>query len=313
MERGVYGMAVQLYAQARKDYERILGEDHPAVVDCLNNLALAEMRGRHFASATQICEQALAWHNRVSEPVYAAEKATTYYIAAEIATRLGPVGAILAQAYYQDALDIGIQVWGRESAEIADIISGLGKLYLWYYRAFGQAEPLLRRALNIRQSVFGHDHPQTAHSLEDLAALVHRRGDPTAAEQLCTQALAIRIQKLGPYHPDIARTFQALAVLAWDQGKSDEAEQLYREALAIYQYAGGPESPDYLLLLFDMADFLRDKGKVDEAEAYEEQVALTIKRIEERGEILSYMLSKDGSQDPSAYIWLRWRPHEPES
>ncbi len=312
MERGVYGMAVKLYAQAREDCERILGADHPALVDCLNNLAMAEMRGKHFASATRLCEQALAWHKRVPELAYPAEKATTYYVAAEIATRLGLTGAILAEVYYQDALDIGIQVWGRESAEISNIISGLGRLYAWY-RKFQQAEPLLRRALKIRQSVFGHDHPQTAHSLEDLAALAHRRGDPAAAEQLCTQALAIRLQKLGPYHPDIARNFQALAVLALDQGKSDEAEQLYREALAIYQYAGGPESPDYLLLLIDMADFLRDKGWVDEAEAYEEQVASTIKRIEERGEILSYMLSKDGSQDPSAYIWLRWRPGEPES
>lgn len=312
MERGVYGMAVKLYAQAREDCERILGADHPAVVDCLNNLAMAEMRGKHFASATRLCEQALAWHKRAPESAYPAEKATTYYVAAEIATRLGLTGAILAEVYYQDALDIGIQVWGRESAEISDIISGLGRLYAWY-RKFEQAEPLLRRTLNIRQSVFGHDHPQTAHSLEDLAALAYRRGDPTAAEHLCTQALAIRLQKLGPYHPDIARNFQALAVLAWDQGKSDEAEQLYRQALAIYQYAGGPESPDYLLLLIDMADFLRDKGRVDEADAYEEQVASTIKRIEERGEILSYMQSKDGSQDPSAYIWLRWRPREPET
>ncbi len=312
MERGVYGMAVNLYAQAKEDCERILGEDHPAVVDCLNNMALAEMRGRHFASATRICEQAIAWHNRVSELVYAAEKATTYYIAAEIATRLGPVGALFAEAYYQDALSIGIQVWGRESAEISDIISGLGRLCAWY-RKFEQAERLLRRALEIRRSVFGHDHPQTAHSLEDLAALARRQGDPAAAEQFCTQALAIRLQKLGQYHPDIARNFQALAVLAWDQGKSDEAEQLYREALATYQYAGGLESFDCLLLLIDIANFLRDRGRGDEADAYEQHVASTIKHIEERGEILSYMLSKDGPQDPSTYIWLRWRPGGPES
>jgi tetratricopeptide (TPR) repeat protein/DNA-binding XRE family transcriptional regulator len=311
MEQGVYGMAVKLYAQAKEDCERLLGADHPAVVDCLNNLALAEMRGMHFANATRFCEQAIAWHNRVSGPDYTAEKAMTYYIAAEIATRLGTAGAILAQLYYQEALSIGIQAWGKESAEFSDIIGGLGRLYAWY-RKFEQAAPLLRRALEIRRNVFGDEHPQTAYSLEDLAALARRRGDPVAAEQFCTQALAIRLQKLGPYHPDIARNFQALAVLAQDQGKSDEAEKLYREALAVYQYAGGPESPDCLLLLLDLADFLRDAGRVDEADAYEQQVASTIKRIEERGEILSYVLSKDGSRDPSAYIWLRRRPSEPE-
>jgi len=311
MEQGVYGMAVNLYAQAKEDCERLLGADHPAVVDCLNNLALAEMRGMHYANATQFCEQALAWHDRMSEPDYTAEKAMTYYIAAEIATRLGAAGAILAQVYYQDALEMGIHVWGKESAEFADIISGLGRLYAWY-RKFEQAEPLLHRALKIRRNVFGDDHPRTAQSLEDLAALARRRGDPVAAEQFCTEALTIRLQKLGPYHPDIARNFRALAVLAQDQGKSDEAEQLYRKALAVYQYAGGPESPDYLLLLLDLADFLRDAERVGEADAYEQQVASTIKCIEERGEILSYVLSKDGSRDPLAYIWLRRRPSEPE-
>jgi transcriptional regulator with XRE-family HTH domain len=254
MERGVYAMAAQQYAQARADYERVLGTDHPAVVDCLNNLALAQLRGNFIDSAAQICEQALEWHKRVTAPVYAAEKAMTYYIAAEIATRLGPAGAIPAEAYYQDALDIGNQIWGGEGAEISDIISGLGRLYAWYHK-LEQAEPLLRRALDIRQRVLGHDHPQAANSLEDLAGLALRQQDLATAEQLCTQALAIRLEKLGSYHSDTARNFQALARIAQDRGKSDDAEYLYQEALATYRYAGGPESYDYLDLLLDIAGF----------------------------------------------------------
>src|SRR5579875_1343188 len=158
MDLGVYGMAALVYEQAKKECERILGAEHPAVVDCLNNLALAEMRGMHFANATRFCEQALAWHKRVSGPVYA-ERATTYWIAAEIATVLG--GGTLAEAYYQDALSIGKQMLGTESAEVANILSGLGMLYL-QYGAFEYAEPLLRQALEVRQKVFGQDHPQTA-------------------------------------------------------------------------------------------------------------------------------------------------------
>ena len=177
MERGVYAMAAEQYAQARADYERVLGTDHPAVVDCLNNLALAQLRGKFIDSAAQICEQALEWHKRVTAPVYAAEKAMTYYIAAEIATRLGPAGAILAEAYYQDALDIGNQIWGGESAEISDIISGLGRLYAWYHK-LEQAEPLLRRALDIRQRVLGHDHPHQTLPLEILKAVVDFAGAP---------------------------------------------------------------------------------------------------------------------------------------
>jgi transcriptional regulator with XRE-family HTH domain/Tfp pilus assembly protein PilF len=312
MERGVYAMAAEQYAQARADYERVLGTDHPAVVDCLNNLALAQLRGKFIDSAAQICEQALKWHKRVTAPVYAAEKAMTYYIAAEIATRLGSAGAILAEAYYQDALDIGNQIWGGESAEISDIISGLGRLYAWYHK-LEQAEPLLRRALDIRQRVLGHDHPQAANSLEDLAGLALRQQDLATAEQFCTQALAIRLEKLGSYHPDTARNFQALARIAQDRGKSDDAEYLYQEALATYRYAGGPESYDYLDLLLDIAGFLRDRGRGDEADVYEQEVSSTIKQIKERGLILSYALSRDASQDPSTHIWIRFPPNNSES
>jgi tetratricopeptide (TPR) repeat protein len=307
MDLGVYGMAALVYEQAKKECVRVLGAEHPAVVDCLNNLALAEMRGMHFANATRFCEQALAWHKRASGPV-SAERATTYWIAAEIATVLG--SGVLAEAYYRDALRIGKQMLGTESAEVANILSGLGMLCI-HYGAFEHAEPLLRQALEVRQKVCGQDHPQTAHSLENLAVLARYQDNPVAAEQLCKQALAIRQQKLGPFQPDIARNLRALAALAGDQGKSDEAEQLYRQSLATYQYAGGMESPDCLLLLVDLADFLRKRGRVEEADAYERQVESTIKRIEEGGDILSYAISKDGTLDSSTHIWIRRRPGEP--
>lgn len=309
MELGIYGMAVYTYERARKYCESILGAEHPSVVDCLNNLALAELRGKNTASAASYCTQALAWHKTVSAPA-PAERATTYYIAAEIATVLGK--AAIAEAYYQDALGMSRQISGEESAEVANILSGLGMLYL-QYGAFERAEPILQRALEVQQNVCGHDHPQTAQSLENLAALARYRDNPKVAEQLCHQALAIRQQKLGPYHPDIAQNYRALAVLANDQGRADEAEQLYREALAGYQFSGGLESPDYLLLLSDFADFLRIRGRKDEADTYDYQFESTVKRILEEGNILSYTFSKDGTRDPSTHIWIRQRPGKPMS
>lgn len=303
MDLGVYGMALILYERAKKDFERILGAEHPSVLDCLNNMALAELKGNNIANAAHFYMQAMEWHMRVPEPV-SAERATTYYIAAQIVTVLG--NTLLAEAHYQYALRISRQISGAESAQVSNILSGLGMLYL-QIGAFERAEPMLQRALEVRQNVFGNDHPQTAHSLENLAALARYQDKPNVAEQLCIQALAIRQQKLGPYHPDIARSYQALAALASDQGKNEEAEQLYREALASYQHSGGLESPDYLLLLIDFADFLRIRGRTDEADTYEWQVESTVKRMQEEGNILSYTLSKDGTKDPSTYIWIRRR------
>ena len=309
MELGIYGMAVYYYEHAIKFCERILGAEHPSVVDCLNNLALAELRGKNTAIAASYCTQALAWHKRVSTPA-PAERASTYYIAAEIATVLGK--AAIAEAYYQDALGMSRQISGEESAEVANILSGLGMLYL-QYGVFERAEPNLQRAVEVRLYVYGHDQPQPAQSLENLAAFARYRDNPKVAEQLCHQALEIRQQKLGPYHPDIAQNYRALAVLANDQGRADEAEQLYREALAGYQYSGGLEAPDYLLLLSDFADFLRIRGRKDEADTYDDQFESTVKRIMKEGNILSYTYSKDGTRNPSTQIWIRRRPIGPTS
>src|SRR5579884_3296949 len=292
IELGGYRMAIDLYVQARKDFERLLGVDHPAVVDCLNNQALAAMRGKYLTMATQFCGRACAWYAGLSEPIYAAEKAMTYYITAEIAAQLGPEGAVHAEDYFLDAHDIAIQAWGRGSAKFADIIGGLGRFYT-RYRKFEQAEHLLRQALEIRRSIYGHDHPQVADSLGDLAELAHCQGDLVTAEQFYEQALAIRLEKLGLYHPEISHSYRALAVLAWHQGKSNEAEQLYRYAFTFYQWERGTETPAYLSLLGEWADFLRDRGRVKEADACEQEVTTTTRLIEKRGEILSNLIPKD--------------------
>ena len=47
------------------------------------------------------------------------------------------------------------------------------------YRAqgrYGEAEPLYQRALKIREKVLGPEHPDVAHSLNNLAALYHAQG-----------------------------------------------------------------------------------------------------------------------------------------
>jgi tetratricopeptide (TPR) repeat protein/transcriptional regulator with XRE-family HTH domain len=298
IDLGNYRMAMNLCAQARQDFERILGADHPAVVDCLNNLALAAMRAKKLATATQFSGQAYVWYPGLSEPIYAAEKATTYYITAEIAAQLGPEGIAYAEDYYLDALDIAIQAWGRGSAKFSDILGGLGRLYT-RYRKFEQSEQVLRQALEIRRSVFGHDHPRVADSLADLAELAHCQGDLAAAEQFYKQALAIRLEKLGLYHPEVAQTFRALAGLAWHQGKGNEAMQMFTYAFIYYGSLNDLKSPDYLSLLSEWTAFSRNRGWVKEADACEQEVASTTKLIERRREILSNLIPKE-KPDPIA-------------
>jgi hypothetical protein len=61
--------------------------------------------------------------------------------------------------------------------------------------------------------VCGPEHPDTAWSLNDLAALLQDQGDLVGARPLCERALAIYEKTLGPEHPNTATSINNLAYL----------------------------------------------------------------------------------------------------
>jgi hypothetical protein len=58
----------------------------------------------------------------------------------------------------------------------------------------------------------GADHPDTAHSLSNLASVLRDQGDLDQARTLYKRALSIRKARLGPDHPDTMRSRERLAV-----------------------------------------------------------------------------------------------------
>jgi tetratricopeptide (TPR) repeat protein len=82
----------------------------------------------------------------------------------------------------------------------------------------------LMRALAIYEQVLGPNHPDTASSLNNLAALYGNQGQYAEAESLLQRALAIYEQVLGPDHPDTASNLNKLAALYRAQGQYAEAE-----------------------------------------------------------------------------------------
>ncbi|NJL62515.1 MAG: tetratricopeptide repeat protein, partial [Methylacidiphilales bacterium] len=66
---------------------------------------------------------------------------------------------------------------------------------------YDEAEPMFNQALQIRLKVLGEEHPDTAASLNNLAALYKSQGRYDEAEPMFNQALQIRIKVLGEEHP----------------------------------------------------------------------------------------------------------------
>ena len=71
----------------------------------------------------------------------------------------------------------------------------------------------LTRALAICEKTLGPEHPHTAQSLYNLAALYLAQGKYEPAEPLLKRAVAIREKQLGPEHPETAGSLNNLALL----------------------------------------------------------------------------------------------------
>jgi tetratricopeptide (TPR) repeat protein len=152
-----------------------------------------------------------------------------------------------------------------ELKEVARLFNQVG-VYLNSRAQYAAAEPLYRRALEIREKQLGPDHPHVAQSLNTLALLLKAQGNYAAAEPLYRRALEIYEKQLGPDHPRVATSLNNLAGLLYAQGNYAAAEPLYRRALEIYEKQLGPDHPHVAASLNNLAALLEAQGHYAAAE-----------------------------------------------
>ena len=129
-----------------------------------------------------------------------------------------------------------------------------------------EAEPLLRRALAIREQASGSEHPNVAHILGKLARVLQATNRLTEAEPLYRRALAIDEKAYGLDHPEAATGLNNLAQLLQVTNRLAEAEPLYRRALAINEKGFGADHPRVATNLTNLAALLKITNRLVEAE-----------------------------------------------
>src|SRR5436853_1099794 len=158
-----------------------------------------------------------------------------------------------------------IERLGLRSSKAARLLNESG-LYLYRTARYGEAEPLMRRALAIDEQSFGPDHPNLARDLNNLAWLLKDTNRLTEAEPLMHRALAIDEQSFGPDHPNVARDLNNLAQLLKYTNRLAEAEPLMRRALAIDEQSFGPDHPEVATDLNNLALLLQATNRLTDAE-----------------------------------------------
>jgi tetratricopeptide (TPR) repeat protein len=80
-------------------------------------------------------------------------------------------------------------VLGRDHVDVARSLNNLADLYQRQAR-YADAEPIYKRALDIRERTVGPDHPDTAASVNNLASLYQAEGRTADALPLVERMMA---------------------------------------------------------------------------------------------------------------------------
>ena len=130
----------------------------------------------------------------------------------------------------------------------------------------GEAEPLMRRALEINVAAYGEQHPTVATCLNNLVSLLKDTSRHEEAEPFMRRALQIAGAAFGEQHPTVATFLNNLAMLLKDTNRCGEAEHLMQRALEITGAAFSEQHPNVAIRLNNLATLLHDTGRFEEAE-----------------------------------------------
>jgi tetratricopeptide (TPR) repeat protein len=257
-----YAQARPLFEQALAIREKVLGPEHPATAESLNNLALTLTEEGDLAAARPLYERAVA----IKEKVLGLEHPDTVTSLSNLGWLLQAQGDLAgARSLFESVLAIREKVLGAEHPDTATSLDNLAVL-LKTQGDLVRARPLSERALAISERVLGPEHPDTATSLNNLATLLQAQGDLEGARPLLERALAIKEKVLGPEHLSTATGVNNLASLLKDHGDLAAARPLFARAIAMFEKALGPEHPRTATSLCNLGCLLRDLGQTDEAE-----------------------------------------------
>ena len=157
--------------------------------------------------------------------------------------------------------------WAAVQYSIGDLLLDQGQ--------YSSAENVLRSVMEVRNRVFGSDHPDTLTSRNRFAGALLLEGKHGEADAQYREIIKLQEKALGPEQPDTLKTRSNLAIVLANQGKYAEAEARYREVIKLQENVLGPEHPRTLGTRSSLAATLEAQGKYAEAEAqYREIIKL---------------------------------------
>ena len=144
------------------------------------------------------------------------------------------------QRYASFVANILMDDWKQEDFEFqeaADLLSQTGFL-LTRMKQFKEAEPFLKRALEIRKKQIDQNPLNVAETLSHLGNMLADKGKNSEALPYYNEAMEIRKSVQGENHPDVAQIHNDFGIAYFNLYEYDKAEKHYQEAKKIWEMGG---------------------------------------------------------------------------
>jgi tetratricopeptide (TPR) repeat protein/Zn finger protein HypA/HybF involved in hydrogenase expression len=187
-------------------------------------------------------------------------------VAARAFVKLAELDPEHGETYYRNAVAAEEKASGSNSQRIAVLLKEYA-IELRAHKRDREAEPVLRRALSIQQSVPRSDPRITIEVLNALGNLLEGRQQLDEAEQLMRTALALAEMKFGPESPQLATTCTYLADVLWNKRMLREAGLLFRRAILIDASIYGPERPETAADIANLGMLMKAAGQSEDGTA----------------------------------------------
>ncbi|RSM80393.1 tetratricopeptide repeat protein [Kibdelosporangium aridum] len=263
------GLARRFYDEGRAEEAVVVAEtalavvehagspNHPAIAGACIELSLLHERLSQYIKAERYARRAI-----VITEEYSRNDETLVRLRVKALGCLAMVERVRnrfgsAEVLYKSALDLAENGTWPHPEELAELMCGLGAVYLFSSR-FDEAETLYRQALDL----VGAEKPSSAvvwHHMAELDLMLSRF---ITGESYARRALALRERALGPDHAATANERAMLAAVLARQGNLDLAEKLYRKAISTFERVLPPNHYDLAVACADFGMLMAAKGNM---------------------------------------------------
>jgi tetratricopeptide (TPR) repeat protein len=156
---------------------------------------------------------------------------------------------------YQKALVVFEKVFGPEHPSAAIFYNNIGLAYAnrgdhdkFIYGGgtgdFAKGLEFFKKALAVREKIFGLEHPSVIYSYNNIAMAYKDRENYKKALEYFQKILDLREKIFGPDHPDIAASYNDIGEVYKFMGNKEKALEFFQKALTITEKNFGLEHPD---------------------------------------------------------------------